>query len=163
MADEQTHAPTVAHYTRRSRKITAKKLMIMEREDLCLELYTAGSSYRQISDHLATKGYEGCSKSNVGNDIASAIKRSREESKIKGKQIVEVELQRLNKMTLALWPRLMTNAKPKDIQAMLKIMDRRSKMLGLDRPKKVDISANESLAALLGVPKESIPHGDSNS
>lgn len=139
MADDGEKKPAkLAHYRRNASRKTRKQLMIMERQLLVLELHVAGSSFTQISRHLESKGFKGCSRSNVGNDLDAALVDANEGNISKKKHLVQLELRRLDALTLAGWPRTVKKGEPEDIHAQLAIMTRRARYLNLEKPDRIE-------------------------
>ncbi len=135
--------PKLAHFKGGQGKWTAKELQILARRTLVLKLHLAGSTFDQISQHLKLKGYKGSSRSNVGKDLNATLEAARSEFTLKAADVVQIELERLDALTLSLWPRTMRDAYPKDVEAVLHIMDRRARYLGLDKPQMHEVTGAE--------------------
>lgn len=105
---------------------------IAERRRKALELRKAGATYEQISDQL---GYAGRAK--AWQDVREAIKDIVREP---AEDVLQIELARLDAMFLGCWAK----AKAGDnvtIDRAMKIMERRAKLLGLDKATELNISA----------------------
>src|SRR5699024_8410222 len=111
----------------------AKEFERAERKKNAVELRLAGASYRDIGNAL------GCSTVTAMNDCKEAL------AEIPMQQADEmrtVELSRLDLLQRAVWGKAIKG----DLQAVdraLKIIDRRAKLLGLDAPQQVQITAND--------------------
>src|SRR5699024_1010607 len=110
----------------------AKEFERAERKKNAVELRLAGASYRDIGNAL------GCSTVTAMNDCKEAL------AEIPMQQADEmrtVELSRLDRLQRAVWGKAIKG----DLQAVdraIKIIDRRAKLLGLDAPQQVQITAN---------------------
>lgn len=105
-----------------------RKIATAERRCRALTLRKAGLSYEQIAKQ---EGFSG--KSAARQNVHDAI---RDLTREPAKDVVLLELERLDTMLLALWKK----AKSGDVRAIdsvLRIMERRSAYLGIDAPKKV--------------------------
>lgn len=111
----------------------AKEFERAERKKNAVELRLAGASYRDIGNAL------GCSTVTAMNDCKEAL------AEIPMQQADEmrtVELSRLDRLQRAVWGKAIKG----DLQAVdraIKIIDRRAKLLGLDAPQQVQITAND--------------------
>ena len=102
-----------------------------KRDARVFELRIQGFTFEQIASEV---GYQGAS------GAWQAYQR------VKGSQIFEsveearqLELMRLDEMQFAIWDRVI-NGELSALSCVLKIMDRRAKLLGLDKPEKVDVN-----------------------
>src|SRR3990172_2959972 len=96
-----------------------------------LDLRLAGASYRQIALAL------GVGVKTAWLDVNRALREYLSEP---SDQVRAAEVARLDRLFLAHWPKAISG----DHQAtytVLAIMDRRARLLGLDAPKRVDITA----------------------
>jgi hypothetical protein len=102
-----------------------------KREARVFELRIQGFTFEQIASEV---GYQGAS------GAWQAYKRVKEshifESVDEARQL---ELMRLDEMMLALWDRAIGGDLPA-ASCVLKIMDRRAKLLGLDKPEKIEVN-----------------------
>ena len=102
-----------------------------KREARVFELRIQGFTFEQIATEV---GYQGAS------GAWQAYKRVKEshifESVDEARQL---ELMRLDEMMLALWDRAIGGDLPA-ASCVLKIMDRRAKLLGLDKPEKIEVN-----------------------
>jgi len=109
---------------RNNKAATASKT---ERVQRAFELRKAGKSLRQISELL------GYSHEMVRKDINSVIQSIVTETKDLATDMITLELARLNDLQFAVWPDARKGDR-KCIDTMLRIMERRAKLLGLDTP-----------------------------
>lgn len=152
----------LANYKRNTSRATARQLKIQERQLLALELHTAGSSFSQISEHLKTKGYKGCSRSNVGKDVDAALEDANQDNIEKKKHIVQLELRRLDALTMSSWPRTMREGNPDDIHAQLAIMARRARYLNLEKPGKLEVTGKDGGPVETAIVRVIMPAGVSD-
>lgn len=106
-----------------------------ERELKALEMRKAGATFEQIGNAL------GITPQGAHRAVKRALRRIIEKSDEAAEEIRRLELERLDAMLLALWPQ----AKRGNLGAVdriLRIMERRAKLLGLDAPKAVDITTD---------------------
>lgn len=89
------------------------------------ELRKAGVSYNKIAKQLRV------SAATVHKYIQTQIKAYHEEAKAHHRSMVALELSRLDDMVLGIWSKARAG-EYKAVDAMIKIMERRAKLLGLD-------------------------------
>lgn len=118
-----------------------------------LQLRLAGSSYRQIA--LATK----CSVAVAFRDVAKMLKEYATEP---ADSVRNAEVARLDRLMLACWQSAL-KGNTKSIDTVLQIMGRRAALLGLDAPRKVDITTwIRELAVAEGLdPDQAVADADS--
>jgi len=107
------------------------------RDAQALELKKAGASYDQIAQHL---GY--AQRSGAHHAVHRALREALEDRNADAEEVRELELQRIDDMMLGLWKK----AKAGDVQAIgaaLRLMERTAAYLGLDAPKRQEISGND--------------------
>ncbi len=108
-----------------------------ERRTYTLALRKAGVSYRDIADAVVNhfgianlpKGYD---SRYAYKDVMRWIHIAREEMREGAHDILELELKRLDELMFALWDRAI-QGEFKAVDRVLKIMERRAKILGLDK------------------------------
>lgn len=98
-----------------------------------LDLRKAGASYRQIGAQL------GVSEAQAFNDVKAALDALNKLEIAAAEDVRRLELERLDTLTLALWPNA-KSGKEGAIDRILKLMERRAKLLGLDAPTKQELS-----------------------
>jgi predicted transcriptional regulator len=97
--------------------------------DTALDLRLTGMSYRQIAKAM------GVSPTTAFNYVKEAISIIQKEYKEKAEELITIDLAKLSKMEIGLYKKAIKGDKG-SIDSMLKIMERRSKLLGLDQPTK---------------------------
>lgn len=105
----------------------ANKLTAAERRRQALDLRRTGASIRQIADAI------GCSPSTAHKHIKTEIARLNRESAEDAAIIRSLEAERLDRMALGIWQPA-TRGNLGAIDRMLRIMERRARLLGLDAP-----------------------------
>ena len=102
-----------------------------QRREKCLELRIGGASKRAIAREV------GISDRQVGRLLDDAIDTLNKSCNEKAEHVKRIELERLDKMTLALF----TNRNsPRVTDSLLRIMEQRAKLLGLYEPEKKELS-----------------------
>jgi hypothetical protein len=109
----------------------ANKLASHDRKLQALELRKAAVSYQQIADQL---GYR--SASGAFNAVKAALKATLREP---ANELRDLEVARLDAMLLPLWRRVQSGDE-KAVDRVLRIMERRARLLGLDAPTRGEIS-----------------------
>jgi len=124
----------------------------IDRQLQALELRKAGVSYRQIAEQLGYRGVSGAHSA-----VARALKKVIQEPSA---EVLSLELGRLDALLLALW----TEAKRGSygaIDRVLKVMDRRAKLLGLDvATTSMSQNLNIDMGTLTMKQVERIAHGE---
>jgi hypothetical protein len=101
------------------------------RESKVFELRIQGFTFEQIA---VAVGYQGAS------GAWQAYKRAKESFIFESvEEVRQLELMRLDEMMFALWDRAISGDLPA-VSCVLKIMDRRAKLLGLDKPEKIEVN-----------------------
>jgi hypothetical protein len=102
-----------------------------KREAKVFELRIQGYTFEQIASEV---GYQGTS------GAWQAYRRARESMIFESvEEARQLELLRLDEMMFALWDRAIGGDLP-SASCVLKIMDRRAKLLGLDKPEKIEVN-----------------------
>jgi Homeodomain-like domain-containing protein len=102
-----------------------------ERRQKALDLRMAGARYRQIGAQL------GVSYQTAYRDVQAALGELAPLQASKAEKLRELEVERCDKLTLALWPKA-RNGDEKAVRTIVAVMDRRAKLLGLDAPTKLE-------------------------
>ena len=110
-----------------------RRLEAIEKQRQALELRRAGATYEEIARAV---GY-GTSRSAAYKAVMSAIHRVLQEP---AEAVLVLELQRLDKLQMAIWSKAMAGDE-KAIGRVLEIMGRRARLLGIDQPRRIDITA----------------------
>ena len=127
-----------------SAKRDGRKIDKAERRRKALELRKAGATYEQIGQQL------GCNRGNAHKDVTEAIQDIYREP---AEAVLQLEIGRLDVMLLGVW----SKAKAGDCQAIdrvLRIQERRAAYLGLDAPKRTEVSG------ALDVTQSDTPHDE---
>jgi hypothetical protein len=101
------------------------------RQQTALELRTANHSYSVIGEKM------GISKSQAHRLVMDGLADLDATVKEAAERLRALELLRCDALTLKLWPQ---SANPRVCDSILRIMERRAKLLGLDAPAKAEIS-----------------------
>lgn len=117
-----------------------RMLQAMERTKQALELRLSGFSYSQIAEKL---GYS--SRAAAFKAVSNAMKRTLREP---AEKVRELELDRLDELLKSLW---YYRGRVDYVDRILKVMERRARLLGLDAPERFEKVLNpeeEKLAKL---------------
>jgi hypothetical protein len=109
-----------------------RAIQAAERKADAINLRMAGASYQEIADQLGYADHTGARKAvltAMSMKVIEPVKLMR-----------RLELYRLDELQSAVYPRAM-EGDLKALGAVLKIMERRAALMGLDSPKKVNINA----------------------
>ena len=104
----------------------------VEKQRKAMEMRLAGKSYETIASEL-----EYASKSGAYKAVMSAIKKTLQEP---ADELRKVEAERLDAMLAVLWDK---KDKPLYVDRILRIMERRARLLGLDAPTRQDITSDD--------------------
>jgi hypothetical protein len=103
-----------------------RKLEAMDRNKSALELRLAGHSYSAIAEELGFAGASGA---------IAAVKRAMRDAYLEpALELRDMEGRRLDELLLEMWPK---KNKITYLDRILKIMERRAKLFGLDAPAKI--------------------------
>jgi len=116
------------------------ELVELERSVLFFEDYKRGMNYRRIGEKY------GVSHQMVSEAIRGYLKQLRAISLRSVVEYRQVQLERIQAVYNALWPNVM-RGKVDAINALIRVMDREARLLGLDAPTRVDITARVQQAA----------------
>lgn len=106
-----------------------RRLVVMERQRQALELRKEGHTFAVIATKLGWKDQRGAFEA-----VKSALKKV---LRPPAETLRTLDLERLDTALLSLWPRVRTGD-PKAINTMLRILERRARLLGLDSPIAID-------------------------
>lgn len=120
-----------------------KKAMISaKRNREIYELRLKGWAPHEIADKF------NLDPSRISQIITAVLDEQQQYNKELGKRLLEMELDRLDKLALALHTQAMQDGDPRAIDSYLKIMERRAKMVGLDIGK--EENTEQSLKVYVG-------------
>jgi hypothetical protein len=153
----------------------AKELELIKRREKILDLREGGASIRQISEHLTAQGVEGCSPTRVHELLAEALDDMLKNQRLKTKQIVQLEINKLDRVELTVSPKLLKATDADSIEKLSRSMERvwkrRDALLGLTKPEKhehtgadgapLDTSIRVILPALTVMPENLTPDTES--
>ncbi|MEN6535335.1 MAG: hypothetical protein ABFD89_16845 [Bryobacteraceae bacterium] len=105
-----------------SRHVRARR-----RENVVLDLRMAGKTYRRIATEL------GISPAGAFKVLDRALARLRQQTSEVAERLLQIELERLDALQLAQWDKA-TDGDLRAVDAVLRIMERRARLLGLDAP-----------------------------
>ena len=110
-----------------------RRITTAERRKVAVNLRVAGATFTQIGDQL------GVSRQAAHQMVTKALDELAAQVSESADQLRAIELHRLDAMTAALWSGAMSGDEQK-IDRVIKLMNRRAAMLGLDRPVKFDVT-----------------------
>jgi len=118
-----------------------------ERRGFILEQRKGGSSYREIAAAALNKfGVNGLPRGYdsryAHDDVLAELKRLREQNSELAGDVRDLELIRLDRMQASLWTSVLGGSETA-IDRVLKIMQRRADLLGLDAPKRTDLTSKD--------------------
>jgi hypothetical protein len=113
------------------------------RQAAALRLRTAGASYRQIGEQLGTSAVQAWR--DVGFALGEVVERRNEDAVA----LRTLELERLDRLTLALWPKAQ-KAHVDAVRALVRVSERRCRLLGLDATvaAKLELTGNPAVVAV---------------
>lgn len=111
------------------RNYAQEKLPAAERRRQALDLRRTGATFRQIADTL------GVTQSTAHKYVATEIDRLNAASREDAERVRTLEADRLDRALLSIWPQV-TRGNFGAIDRMIRIMERRARLLGLDAPNK---------------------------
>lgn len=117
---------------------TAEKGKILERQTMALDWRKQGKSYRWIADKL------GVSHQQVFRDIQDELKRLADLNQDSAAELRQLELERLDRIIDSLDNWVMAG-NTGAAMAVLRAMERRAKLLGLDAPEQKDVKVSGTL------------------
>ncbi len=130
---------------RRSTVPAAKAAVVAQRRTQAIQLRLAGAEWQQIADTL---GYS--DKAAANKDVTRALEIAAKEQRASAEVLRETELQRLDRMQRGLWTAAI-GGDVRSVEAVLRVMDRRMKLLGLDVPPDIEDRMRREMAARVGV------------
>ncbi len=106
-------------------KTSKRKIKSLEHERDALSLRIGGARYAAIGDAL------GMTEAGAAKAVYRALDRIRSEIRESADQYIQLQLERLDKMLLGVWPEAV-KGRYGAIDRVLKIEERRARLLGLD-------------------------------
>ncbi len=99
------------------------------------DLRIAGASYRQIASTMTKNGHK-ISAATAYHYVKEMLAATKEQNEEKIDEVRRIEIDRLDQMLMALWPK---REQPRVADTMLRLNERRSRLLGLDAPTKIGL------------------------
>ena len=121
----------------RAKKTAPGKIRAHEKASRALELRLAGKSFDAIAAEL---GY--ANRSGAFHAVDGLLKARIAEATENADELRKLDLERLDAMALALWPKASKGDGP-SIDRLLRIQERRAKLLGLDAPAKQELTGKD--------------------
>lgn len=115
---------------RHNPKTAPKRIIKLERAAQALELRKQGWQFPEIAEAL------GVSTPCAFKYVNQYLEQLRKQAKSSAEELRDLELHRMDDMQNALWEKVLKGDRD-SIQSVIKISERRSKLLGLDKPLKV--------------------------
>jgi hypothetical protein len=119
-----------------------RRVKAAERQRQAMQLRIAGASFAAIARELGYAHPKGAERA-----IISGLRAFFREP---ASELLPLELERLDRMQLALWPEAIAG-NVQAVMAVLRIMDRRARYMGLDAPHKVDANITSRATVDVGV------------
>ena len=117
------------------KKKAAVRLATMQRTEKAVALRLTGLLLREIGARL------GVTRGRVSQMINAYLAEVRGRTLMGAEQLLALELSRIDALLMALWP----NRKlPKSASAILRVLERRHKLLGLDAPNRAELTSDDS-------------------
>jgi hypothetical protein len=113
----------------------AKKLEVEQRRAIVAANILAGMSYREIARALQNSGHT-VTHETVRKDFQAILRQYNEEHQEVAARIVVIEDRRLNHALNAIWSKV-ENGDLGAINTMIRVMERRARMSGIDAPTKI--------------------------
>ncbi|MEU2453929.1 hypothetical protein ABZ605_28100 [Streptomyces sp. NPDC012765] len=112
----------------------AQQATTAHRRAQAIALRLAGMDYQTIAERLQYADRGAASK-----DVHRALEANLEAESVAAATLRELEVQRLDRMQAAAWAKA-AKGDLKAIETVLKVIDRRARLLGLDRPARTEIT-----------------------
>ena len=131
-------------------EIKGKDLVLLERRVVFWELYKQGMPFRQIAAE------NDVSPQTVSSDIRIFVQQLKEEGLRHVEEYTIVQQERLAEAIKAIWPNVIAG-RIDAINTLIRLLERESRLLGLDAPTKVDITAKiKALAVGVGLREDEV-------
>ena len=108
-----------------------RRIAAAERQRLALELRKAGVTFEEIANQL------GYSKAGAYKAVTSALQKTLQEP---ADEVRTLAVTRLDKLLTAMWPQA-RQGNQGAVDRVLRIEERRAKLLGLDAPTRTDVTS----------------------
>jgi len=108
-----------------------------EREQMAFDLRKSGASYAAIGSRL------GISPQAAYKCVSRVLKRIVADTKDNVEAVRQIEVERIDRLTMAIWQGA-TSGNLGAIDRVLKLSERRAKLLGLDAPQTIDLTRKDN-------------------
>jgi len=122
----------------------AQQATTAQRRSKALAMRLAGATYDKIA---YTLGYSG--RGAAQKDVTRALETARREMTARADELRDLEVMRLDRLQVGLWSRA-TGGDYRAVDTLLRLMDRRARLLGLDRPAEGSDAARTMVNDLFG-------------
>jgi hypothetical protein len=119
-----------------TQKASAKNTTRIEHEQKAIKLRMGGATYGEIGKQLGITG------AGAHKMVMRVLARDAAQTAEDAPEVLRVELMRLDRMQLGLWQQAKAGNQGA-VDRVLRIMDRRSKYLGLDAPERREITGSD--------------------
>lgn len=141
----------------RESKTSPRRLKAAQRQLKALELRRAGETFEAIAEQLDYSG-----RGVAYRAVMAALRKTLQEP---ADEVRKLELERLDELLRSLWPKAQ-DGNQGAVDRILRIMQRRALLLGLDAPQAVDVtSGGESIGireVIVELPREDSSDGDAD-
>ncbi len=123
-------------------RISAARVQALEREQAALALRRQGRRYAEIAAQL------GLSTAGAWKLVRRAFERSQKLNEAEADYQRTLDLERLDAALSAIWPQV-ESGQLRAVDRLLGILERRAKLLGLDRAQEQKVDISDALADIL--------------
>jgi hypothetical protein len=117
-------------------KLSAQRIKALADQRKALELRRMAWGYQAIADHL------GIGLATAHRHVMDALKEARAQISTEADTLKSEDLSRLDAMLSGLWPRA-SKGEAVAVDRVLKIMERRAKLLGLEAPVRIETTGKD--------------------
>ncbi len=114
-----------------AQKIPAKTIRTCQRRARALQMRLDGHTYQEIGEDI------GISTMAAYKHVIKALENLNKDNEEKAEWLISMECARLDRLHWANWEAAISGGDLPAVDRILKIMERRSKLLGLDAPNKI--------------------------
>ncbi|WP_433242552.1 hypothetical protein [Actinomadura nitritigenes] len=116
----------------------AKQAEVAARRKQAIQLRLAGVDWDTIAEQLGYRGGRGA----ACKDVTRALEERRADLDKTAEELRAVEVSRLDRLQAAVWA-LAVQGEPTAMNAVLRIIDRRIRLLGLDAPRRTEVTVQQ--------------------
>lgn len=113
------------------------KERIAERRKKAIQLRVEGCTYAEIGEEL------GCCEATAYGDVKAVLEQTAKEAREAATEVIAVELQRLDVATKLALREIQQANNIQAIDRLVKVQERRAKLLGLDSPDRHEVATSE--------------------